>query len=36
MKYMKELKFKIQSDSELKIIHSLTVIVDADKDLNHK
>ena len=33
---MKELKLKIQSDFDLKILYQFTNFVNADKDLNHK
>ena len=34
---MKELKLKMQSDfDQKKILHWSTIIVNADKDLNHK
>ena len=35
-KCMKELKLKIQSDFDQKILHWFTTIVNTDKNLNHK
>ena len=33
---MKTLNLKIQTDFDKKILHEFTIIVNADKDLNHK